>query len=49
MPREPPPKNPPHRLAPGDAPAEAVERIAGRRALTVARGDVVVSREPFPR
>jgi hypothetical protein len=40
---------PPHRVAPEDAPAEAVERIAGRRALSVARGDVVVSREPLPK
>ena len=38
-----------HRLAPEDAPAEAVERIAGRRALTIARGDVVLSREPLPK
>jgi hypothetical protein len=42
-------KGPPHRLAPRDAPAEAVERIAGRRALLIARGDVVVSREPLPK
>jgi hypothetical protein len=26
-----------------------VERIAGRRALTIARGDVVLSREPLPK
>ena len=32
-----------------DAPAEAVERIAGRRALKIAHGDVVVSREPLPK
>ena len=38
-------KGPPHRLAPGDAPAAAVERVAGRRSLLIARGDVVVSRE----
>ena len=42
-------KGPPHRLAPEDVPAEAVERIAGRRALTIARGDVVLSREPLPK
>ena len=49
MPRKVGPNGPPHRLAPQDAPAEAVERIAGRRALTIARGDVVVSREPLPK
>ena len=49
MPRKVARKGPPHRLAPGDAPAEAVERIAGRRALVIARGDVVVSREPLPK
>jgi len=41
-------KGPTHRLAPEDAPAEAVERIAGRRAVAIAPGDVVVSREPIP-
>ena len=40
---------PPHRLAPEDAPAEAMERIAGRRALSIDPGDVVLSREPIPR
>ena len=49
MPRKVARKGPPHRLAPHDAPAEAVERIAGRRALLIARGDVVVSREPLPK
>ena len=49
MARKTAPKGPPHRLAPEDAPAEAVERIAGRRALTIARGDVVLSREPLPK
>jgi hypothetical protein len=49
MARKVPRKSPPHRLAPRDAPAEAVERIAGRRAVTIARGDVVVSREPLPK
>ena len=38
-----------HRLAPADAPAEAVERSAGRRAITIARGDVVLSRELLPK
>jgi len=42
-------KGSPHRLAPKDAPAEAVERIAGRRALVINRGDVVISREPIPK
>jgi hypothetical protein len=42
-------KGPLHRLAPEDAPDEAVERIAGRRALTTIRGDVVISRELLPR
>ena len=49
MPRKVARKRPPHRLAPGDAPAEAVERIVGRRALLIAPGDVVVSREPLPK
>ena len=49
MARKTAPKGPPHRLAPEDVPAEAVERIAGRRALTIARGDVVLSREPLPK
>ena len=49
MPRKAARKGPPHRLAPGEAPAEVVERIAGRRALLIARGDVVVSREPLPK
>ena len=49
MPRKVARKGPPHRLAPEDAPAEAVERIAGRRALAIDRGDVVVSREPLPK
>ena len=30
-------------------PAEAVERIAGRKALRIAPGDVVLSREPLPK
>ena len=49
MPRKTPRKSPLHRLAPLDAPAEAVERIAGRRALTIAHGDVVILREPLPK
>ena len=49
MPRQVARKDPPHRLAPGNAPAEAVERIAGRRGLSIARGDVVLSREPLPK
>jgi hypothetical protein len=49
MPRKVVRKGPPHRLGTEDAPAEAVERIAGRRALVTARGDVVVSREPLPK
>jgi hypothetical protein len=48
MPRKIARKGPPHRLAPADAPAEAVERIAGRRALLIDRGDVVISRERLP-
>ena len=39
----------PLRLAPQEAPAEAVERIAGRKQLIIARGDVVVTREPLPK
>src|SRR5262245_22859309 len=42
-------KPPPQRLSPQDAPAEAVERIAGRRQLIIARGDVVISRELLPK
>jgi hypothetical protein len=41
--------NPSDRLAPTDVPAEAVERIAGRRGLTILRGDVVLSHERLPR
>jgi hypothetical protein len=48
-----PPKSarnrPPHRLQPEAAPADAVERIAGRKLLMIDRGDVVVSREPLPK
>jgi hypothetical protein len=49
MPRKAAPKRPPHRLQPQAAPADAVERIAGRKLLMIARGDVVVSREPLPK
>jgi hypothetical protein len=49
MPRKTGPKGPPHRVPPQDAPAEAVERIAGRKQLVIDRGDVVVSREPLPK
>ena len=49
MPRKVARQGPPHRLAPEEAPAEAVERIAGRKQLIIARGDVVVSREPLPK
>jgi hypothetical protein len=42
-------KAPPHRLSPQDAPAEAIERIAGRKQLFIARGDVVISRELLPK
>ena len=38
-----------HRLPPEEAPAEALERIAGRRALVITRGDVVVWRESLPK
>jgi hypothetical protein len=48
MPRKIARKGPPHRLAPTEAPADAVERIAGRRALLINSGDVVVSRERLP-
>ena len=39
----------PDRLPPKDAPAEAIERIAGRKQLIIDRGDVVISREPLPK
>lgn len=39
------PDRPPVKLAPGDDPAEAVERVLSRRQLIVEEGDIVVARE----
>jgi hypothetical protein len=49
MPRRSVRKGPPHRLAPEDAPADAVERIAGRKQLIIDHGDVIVARERLPK
>jgi hypothetical protein len=38
----------PERIAPADAPGDAVERVAPRRAVLLRAGDVVVARERVP-
>ena len=43
------PNKPPERVPPTDAPADAVERVAGRRSLAPQPGDILVKREPAGR
>ena len=43
------PNEPPQRVSPTHAPAEALERVAGRRALAPEAGDIVIAREPAGR
>jgi len=41
--------NPPHRISPTDAPADAIERLLPRKALQLVAGDVVIAQERVPR
>lgn len=44
-----PNKQPPQRVPPTHAPAEALERVARKRALAPEEGDIVIAREPAGR
>jgi len=41
--------NPPDRIPPTDAPADAIEHLLARKALQLVAGDVVIARERVPR